>query len=64
MGTGKTLFGILMIAIGTTLLIALKISTLIYGSTLIVIGITFLLFPSEENKIEQRKDLNNKKAKK
>jgi cytochrome c biogenesis protein CcdA len=64
MGIGKTITGIILVAIGTVLILTTNIVGIIYGPIIIIIGITFLLFPNEENKIEQRKDLNTKKTQK
>ena len=62
----RTITGIAFIVIGIGLIVASSWAhyiTLIYGIPLLLVGI-FILFNKNEDRIEQRKDLNKKKANK
>lgn len=57
----KMLAGIALTVIGLVLLF--YPAAIILGVFLIVIGIGFIVFGKDENKIEERQDLNKRKAK-
>jgi predicted tellurium resistance membrane protein TerC len=66
MGKEIIILGIILVLFGTFLLIITKFHPvgLIYGTILIVIGLALILLNKEEDRIEQRKDINTKHHKK
>jgi hypothetical protein len=58
----KLVVGIILIIIGVVLLFISPI-TIIYGILLIILGIGFIVFRKDENIVEERQDLNKRKAK-
>ena len=59
MGKGAIILGAIIILIGIGFLFVSIISAVIF----IIMGLALIIFWNEENKIEQRKDLNKKKGK-
>ena len=57
--TIKIIFGSIVLTIGIILIFKVGIIGLIYGSILIILGFAFIIFSKSEQKIEQRKDINN-----
>jgi type IV secretory pathway VirB3-like protein len=58
----KTAVGIVLIIIGIVLLF-ISSSTIILGILSIILGVGFIIFRKDENIIEEREDLNKRKAK-
>ena len=56
------IFGAIIIAFGIFLITLQTIVAFIYGIIAVAVGIALIIFNKEENKIEQRKDLNKKGA--
>jgi len=66
MGKETITMGIILILFGISLLIITKLNIVgvIYGTIILAIGLALIFFNKEEDKIEQRKDINTIKHKK
>ena len=66
MGKETITMGIILILFGISLLIITKLNIVgvIYGTIILAIGLALIFFNKEEDKIEQRKDINTTKHKK
>ena len=66
MGKGAIAIGIVFILFGIFLFAVSKfnIVAVIYGTVSIILGIALIVLYKEEDKVEQRKDINKRKSKK